>query len=95
MKLELDSGEVPYKDSTETIHRLAAMRLDACAHSIMMKAIFDAISAFTSKAIKSVEDPLSFDIAKEFIATCESLINLFDKVADQALEWTGDYDRIY
>ncbi|KAI1058804.1 hypothetical protein LB507_003910 [Fusarium sp. FIESC RH6] len=95
MKLELDSGEIPYQDSTEIIHRLAAMRLDACAHSIMMKAIFDAISALTRKAIKSVEDPLSFDIAKEFITTCESLVNLFDKVAGQALEWTGDYDRIY
>ena len=95
MKLELDSGEIPYQDSTETIHRLAAMRLDACAHSIMMKAIFDAISALTSKAIKYVEDPLSFGIAKEFITTSKSLIDVFDKVADQALEWTGDYDRIY
>ncbi|KAH7179296.1 uncharacterized protein B0J16DRAFT_168652 [Fusarium flagelliforme] len=93
--LEMDAGEIPYQDSTRTIHRLASMRLDACAHSIMMKAIFDAVSALTSKAIKHVEDPLSFDIAKEFIATSESLIDVFDKVANQALEWTGDYDRIY
>ncbi|KAJ4135037.1 hypothetical protein NW768_004648 [Fusarium equiseti] len=95
IKLELDAGEIPYRDSTGTIHRLASIRLDACAHSIMMKAIFDAISSLTSKAIKHVEDPLSFDITKEFITTSESLINVFDKVADQALEWTRDYDRIY
>ena len=95
IKLELDSGEIPYQDSTRTIHHLAAMRLDACAHSIMMKAIFDAISSLTSKAIKHIADPLTFDITQEFIATSESLIKVFDKVPDQALEWTGDYDRIY
>jgi hypothetical protein len=95
IQLELDSGEIPYQDSAKTIHHLASMRLDACAHSIMMKAIFDAISSLTSKAIKYVEDPLSFDIVKEFTATSQSLINVFDNVADQAFEWTGDYDRIY
>ncbi|KAI7771621.1 hypothetical protein LZL87_005897 [Fusarium oxysporum] len=96
--LELFSGELPYEDSTRTIHDLAAMRLDACAHSIMMKAIFDGISKLTSKAIKSAEDPsaaTSFDISKEFGTIIESLIKAFDNVADQALEWTGDYDRIY
>ncbi|CAG7559911.1 unnamed protein product [Fusarium equiseti] len=95
IRLELDSGEIPYQDSAKTIHHLASMQLDACAHSIMMKAIFDAISSLTSRAIKYVEDPLSFDIVKEFTATSQSLINVFDKVADQVFEWTGDYDRIY
>ncbi|KAF5970478.1 hypothetical protein FBULB1_9675 [Fusarium bulbicola] len=98
IEIELSCGELPYEDSTETIHKLAAMRLDACAHSIMMKAIFDAVSKLTSKANKYAGDPStisSFDIVKEFIATSESLIKTFDSVADQALEWTGDYDRIY
>ncbi|KAF4498429.1 hypothetical protein FAGAP_5389 [Fusarium agapanthi] len=98
IELELSCGELPYEDSTETIHKLAAMRLDACAHSIMMEAIFDAVSQLTSKANKYIGDPStirSFDIVKEFIATSESLIKTFDSVADQALEWTGDYDRIY
>ncbi|KAJ4039321.1 hypothetical protein NW756_009566 [Fusarium oxysporum] len=98
IELELLSGELPYEDSTKTIHDLAAMRLDACAHSIMMKAFFDDISKLTSKVIKSTEDPsvaTSFDISKEFGTTILSLIKACDSVADQALEWTGDYDRIY
>ncbi|EXL93054.1 hypothetical protein NOF04DRAFT_14136 [Fusarium oxysporum II5] len=98
IELELLSGELPYEDSTKTIHNLAVIRLDACAHSIMMKAVFDAVSNLTSKATKYAEDlstVRSFDIAKEFSATSESLIKTFDSVADQALEWTGDYDRIY
>ncbi|KAF5655598.1 hypothetical protein F25303_532 [Fusarium sp. NRRL 25303] len=98
IELELSCGELPYEDSTKRIHHLAAMRLDACAHSIMMKAIFDAVSSLASKAIKYAEDPSTakpFDIAKEFITAIESLIKTFDSVADQALEWTGDYDRIY
>jgi hypothetical protein len=96
--LELFSGELPYEDSRRTIHDLAAMRLDACAHSIMMKAIFDGISKLTSKATKRAEDPsaaMSFDIPKEFGTTIQSLIKVFESVAGQALEWTGDYDRIY
>ncbi|KAF4949029.1 hypothetical protein FGADI_9314 [Fusarium gaditjirri] len=96
--LELFSGELPYEDSTKTIHDLAAIRLDACAHSIMMKAIFDGISKLTSKAIKCTEGAStapSFDILKEFGTTIQSLINAFDGAADQALEWMGDYDRIY
>ncbi|KAI1038750.1 hypothetical protein LB503_007869 [Fusarium chuoi] len=98
IELELSCGELPYEDSTKTIHKLAAMRLDACAHSIMMKAVFDTVSNLTSKAIKYADDPSTakpFDIAKEFITTIESLIKTFDSVANQALEWTGDYDRIY
>ncbi|CVK94310.1 uncharacterized protein FMAN_03465 [Fusarium mangiferae] len=98
IELELSCGELPYEDSTKRIHHLAAMRLDACAHSIMMKAIFDAVSSLTSKAIKFTEDPSTakpFDIAKEFITAIESLIKTFGSVANQALEWTGDYDRIY
>ncbi|ENH69410.1 hypothetical protein FOC1_g10011762 [Fusarium oxysporum f. sp. cubense race 1] len=50
------------------------------------------------KVIKSTEDPsaaTSFDISKEFGTTILSLIKACDSVADQALEWTGDYDRIY
>ncbi|KAI1042983.1 hypothetical protein LB505_009814 [Fusarium chuoi] len=98
IELELSCGELPYEDSTKTIHKLVAMRLDACAHSIMMKAVFDTVSNLTSKAIKYADDPSTakpFDIAKEFITAIESLIKTFDSVADQALEWTGDYDRIY
>ncbi|CZR36117.1 uncharacterized protein FPRO_03623 [Fusarium proliferatum ET1] len=98
IELELSCGELPYEDSTKTIHHLAAMRLDACVHSIMMKAVFDTVSNLTSKAIKYADDlstKRSFDIAKEFITAVESLIKMFDSVADQALEWTGDYDRIY
>ncbi|EWG41483.1 hypothetical protein FVEG_03594 [Fusarium verticillioides 7600] len=96
--LELSCGELPYEDSTDTIHKLAAMRLDACAHSIMIKAIFDTVSNLTSKANKYVEGrstKKSFDIDKEFITAVESLIKTFDSVANQALEWAGDYDRIY
>ncbi|EWZ43137.1 hypothetical protein FOXG_05749 [Fusarium oxysporum f. sp. lycopersici 4287] len=98
IELELLSGELPYEDSTKTIHDLAAMRLDACAHSIIMKAFFDDISKLASKVIKSTEDPsaaTSFDISKEFGTTILSLNKACDSVADQALEWTGDYDRIY
>ncbi|KAF5572622.1 hypothetical protein FPANT_12960 [Fusarium pseudoanthophilum] len=98
IELELSCGELPYEDSTETIHKLAAMRLDACAHSIMMKAIFDTVSNLTSKANKYVEGrstKKSFDIDKEFITAIESMIKTFDSVANQALEWAGDYDRIY
>ncbi|EMT71821.1 hypothetical protein FOC4_g10001410 [Fusarium odoratissimum] len=64
----------------------------------LLSAVFDAVSNLTSKATKYAEDlstVRSFDIAKEFSATSESLIKTFDSVADQALEWTGDYDRIY
>ncbi|KAG5795462.1 hypothetical protein H9Q69_005511 [Fusarium xylarioides] len=98
IELELSCGELPYEDSTETIHKLAAMRLDACAHSIMMKAIFDTVSNLTSKTNKYVEGrsySKSFDIDKEFITAVESLIKTFDSVSNQALEWAGDYDRIY
>ncbi|KAF5593584.1 hypothetical protein FPCIR_5212 [Fusarium pseudocircinatum] len=61
IELELSCGELPYEDSTETIHKLAAMRLDACAHSIMMKAIFETVSDLTSKANKYVEETAAYD----------------------------------
>ncbi|KAF9765769.1 hypothetical protein IL306_001883 [Fusarium sp. DS 682] len=96
--LELFGGELPYEDSSKTIHDLAPVRLDACAHSIIMKAIFDSVSKLTSKAIKYAKDPskaMSFDIPKEFATTVQSVINAFDRGAEQALEWAGDYDRIY
>ncbi|KAM0343527.1 hypothetical protein ACHAPU_008422 [Fusarium lateritium] len=96
--LELLSGELEYEDSTKTLHDLAAIRLDACVHSIMMKEIFDGISNFTSKATKCAANPstmMSFDIPTGFGTTINFLIKVFDNVAKQALEWTGDYDRIY
>ncbi|KAF4334105.1 hypothetical protein FBEOM_12066 [Fusarium beomiforme] len=93
--LELFSSELPYEDSSKAIHNLVPMRLDACAHSIIMNAIFDGISNLTSKATKHADDPSSFDIPKEFSASIQSIANAFEGAADQALEWTGDFDRLY
>ncbi|KAG5743280.1 hypothetical protein H9Q70_014005 [Fusarium xylarioides] len=59
---------------------------------------FDTVSNLTSKTNKYVEGrsySKSFDIDKEFITAVESLIKTFDSVSNQALEWAGDYDRIY
>ncbi|CAM1508638.1 Fc.00g054860.m01.CDS01 [Cosmosporella sp. VM-42] len=96
--LELFTEELAYNDSTETIHDLAPMRLDACAHSIMMKTLSDSISVLATKAAKHAENPqtaLSFKIPKEFDNATQSLIAAIDKVPDEALERVKDYDRIY
>ncbi|KAJ4328839.1 hypothetical protein N0V84_000626 [Fusarium piperis] len=96
--MELFDGDHAYQDSTKPIHDVAPLRLDACAHSTIMKAISDSISKLATKAAKHAEDPqtaLSFDIPKEFDAVIQSLIAAYDKTPDEALERVGDYDRIY
>ncbi|KAK7409294.1 hypothetical protein QQX98_008534 [Neonectria punicea] len=96
--LELFRDELAYDDSTKTIHDLAPMRLDACAHSTMMKTLSDSISKLATKAEGHAKNPqaaLSFDIPNEFDTVAQSLIAAFDKVPDEALERVQDYDRIY
>ncbi|RSL99205.1 hypothetical protein CEP52_009870 [Fusarium oligoseptatum] len=87
-----------YEDSTKPIHDVAPLRLNACAHSTIMKAISDNITKLATKATKHAEIPetaLSFDIRKEFNAVAQSLIAAYDKVPDEVMERVGDYDRIY
>ncbi|KAK7425578.1 hypothetical protein QQZ08_007901 [Neonectria magnoliae] len=96
--LELFSDELAYDDSSKTIHDLAPMRLDACAHSTMMKALLDNISKLATKVeghAKNSQTALSFEIPSEFHTVTQSLIAAFDKVPDEALERVEDYDRIY
>ncbi|RSM09537.1 hypothetical protein CDV31_007643 [Fusarium ambrosium] len=96
--MELFDGDLTYEDSTKPIHDVAPLRLNACAHSTIMKAISDNITKLATKAAKHAEDPetaLSFDIRKEFNAVAQSLIAAYDKVPDEVLERVGDYDRIY
>ncbi|KAI8676345.1 hypothetical protein NCS56_00521900 [Fusarium sp. Ph1] len=96
--MELFDGDLTYEDSTKPIHDVAPLRLNACAHSTIMKAISDSISKLAAKASKQAEDPdtaSSFDIRKEFDAVSQSLIAAYNKVPDEALERVGDYDRIY
>lgn len=96
--MELFDGDFAYQDSTKPIHDVAPLRLDACAHSTIMKAIADSISKLATKATKHAEDPqaaLTFDIRNEFDAVTKSLIAAYSKAPDEALERVGDYDRIY
>ncbi|RSL44326.1 hypothetical protein CEP54_014738 [Fusarium duplospermum] len=96
--MELFDGDITYEDSTKFIHDVAHLRLNACAHSTIMKAISDNISKLATKAAKHAEDPetaLSFDIRKQFDAVAQSLITAYGKVPNEVMERVGDYDRIY
>ncbi|KAL2694720.1 hypothetical protein Neosp_001306 [[Neocosmospora] mangrovei] len=96
--MELFDGDLTYEDSTKPIHDVAPLRLNACAHSTIMKTISDNISKLAAKASKqaeSLETASSFDIRKEFDTVAQSLIAAYGKVPDEALERVGDYDRIY
>ncbi|KAI8720205.1 hypothetical protein NCS52_00465300 [Fusarium sp. LHS14.1] len=96
--MELFDGDLTYEDSTKPIHDVAPLRLNACAHSTIMKTISDNISKLAAKASKqaeSLDTASSFDIRKEFDAVAQSLMASYGKVPDEALERVGDYDRIY
>ncbi|KAM0425590.1 hypothetical protein ACHAPT_009121 [Fusarium lateritium] len=96
--LELLSENYAYNDSTQTIHDVARMRLNACAHATMMKSISDSISKLATKAeehAKDLQTALSFEIPKDFDAVAQSLITTFDKVPAEAFEKIESYDRIY
>lgn len=98
LERHLDDGELPYEDATETIHNVARIRYDACAHAILIKSIADAITKLADKAEQAASDEqktLAFDLAAEFTTTMELILTAYDKVPAETLERVTDYDRIY
>lgn len=85
--LQLWSEEQQYSDYVKAIHDLARMRLDACAHELMMDGVSKRISELAVQAEVFAKNPKivsSFDILGEFRAVTQAVIADFKHVPNRA-----------
>ncbi|KAI7782593.1 hypothetical protein LA080_013081 [Diaporthe eres] len=88
--------EQEYNDLVKAIHDLAPMRLDACAHELMMESVSKRMSELAVEAEVYAKNPKivsSFNILEEFSAVTNAVIADFKEVPDRAFATVKKVDK--